>query len=316
MKVPNGENTNCICEVCGKRFHRKPSQIKKMKKHYCSYECHYIDKKRYMSGELNHQYGLKGSKNASWQSDRYESRYGYIQVRCLNHPFRDKAGFVFEHRLVAEKYLLTDENSVEIDGRKYLKPEYVVHHKNFDRTDNRPENLQVLTKEQHQALHAKLNPRARNELGQFVADEAETIKVKRVTNTAIIPKRQSIGAAGYDLYADIQNPVEVEPHKAAMVFSGVAFSIPQNYFGAIYARSGLAIKEGLRPATCVSVIDSDYRGNVGLPIYNDSDTKKTINPHERVAQIVFQKALMVDLEVVDHLDDTERGANGFGSSGV
>ena len=312
--VPNEEWYNCTCDVCGKLFHRKPSHIKKSKRHYCSKACHYIDKQNYMSGEGNHQYGLKGPANASWGSDKKESRFGYIQRRCLDHPFRDKADFVFEHRLVAEKYLLTEENSVEIDGKKYLKPDYVVHHKDFDRKNNRPENLQVMTKAEHQAFHSKLNPRQTNALGQFVAEQS-AIKVKRVTPTAIIPERKSIGAAGYDLCADIDHPVTIQPHSTMMLYSGIAFSIPRNYYGAIFARSGLSVKEGLRPATCVSVIDSDYRGNIGLPMHNDSEVTRVINPNDRIAQIVFQKAITPELVVVDELDETDRGDKGFGSSG-
>ncbi len=288
MLEPNvgetGTQNNCQCDVCGKRFHRKPSQIEKSKRHYCSVACHAAAKALLMRGAGNHQYGLKGSANASWKSDMKETRYGYIAVRCLEHPFRDKSGFVLEHRLVAEEYLLTDENSVEIDGRRYLNPDYVVHHKNFDRMDNRPENLAVLSHAEHQRLHLNLNMHGRNEKGQFEKETPDTIKVKRVTETALI-------------------------------YSGIAFAIPKNYFGAIYARSGLATRCGLRPATCVSVIDSDYRGNVGLPIHNDSDKERTIMPHERVAQIVFQKALVPELEVVSSLEKTERGENGFGSSG-
>lgn len=305
---------NCTCDVCGKSFHRKPSQILTRKRHYCSQACHYIGKREYMRGENNHQYGLKGAMNASWKSDEKESRYGYKQLYCPEHPFRDGANCVFEHRLVAEEYLLTDENSVEINGKKYLKPEYVVHHKDFDRKNNAPENLQVMTFAEHQSFHAKLNPRERDASGRFVPEQ-ESIKVKRVTATAIIPERKTIGAAGFDLYADIDAPVIVRPHTTVMIYSGIAFSIPDGYFGAIYARSGLSVKSGLRPATCVSVIDSDYRGNVGLPMHNDTDTERVINPNERVAQIVFQKALTPKLEVVAELDNTERGDNGFGSSG-
>lgn len=307
---------NCKCDVCGKEFYRKPSHIKKAKGHYCSKKCHYIAKKAYMLGGGNHQFGLKGSKNATWQSDVRESSYGYIQIRCLDHPFREKDDFVFEHRLVAEKYLLTSENSVRINGKKYLKPGFVVHHKNFDRKDNRPENLEVLTFSEHQKLHASLNQNKRNEKGQFVKDEPNTIRVKRVTETAIVPERKTIGAAGFDLYADISEPVKIQPHETKLVFSGIAFEIPKNYFGAIYARSGMSVSLGLRPATCVSVIDSDYRGNIGLPIHNDSEMERVILPHERVAQIVFQKALIVDLEVVNELDETDRGEKGFGSTGV
>lgn len=142
-----------------------------------------------------------------------------------------------------------------------------------------------------------------------------TIKVKKLSDTAILPQRQSIGAAGYDLYADIDVAVTIMPHETVIIQSNIAFEIPQGYFGAVYARSGLSTKLGIRPATCVSVIDSDYRGSVGLPIHNDSNMPRTIEPHERVAQIVFQKALVADLELVDSLEDTERGSGGFGSTG-
>ena len=91
------------------------------------------------------------------------------------------------------------------------------------------------------------------------------IKIKRLTPTAIIPKRQSDGAAGYDLYIDSAEPIKIPPHSTVMFQSNIAFQIPDGFFGAVYARSGLSTKEGIRPATCVAVIDSDYRGSVGLP---------------------------------------------------
>ncbi len=143
----------------------------------------------------------------------------------------------------------------------------------------------------------------------------EFIKIKMLSDTAVFPRRSTIGAAGYDLYVDSKVPIEIKPHETVLVQSNIAFEIPKNYFGAIYARSGLSTKQGLRPATCVSVIDSDYRGSVGLPIHNDSEQTRIVEPYERVAQIVFQKALIVDLELVDSLEDTDRGNNGFGSSG-
>jgi dUTP pyrophosphatase len=143
----------------------------------------------------------------------------------------------------------------------------------------------------------------------------ETVRVKRTTETAIIPERKSIGAAGFDLCIDSDTPIVVPPHSTVMVQSGIAFEIPQGYFGAVYARSGISTRESIRPATCVSVIDSDYRGSVGLPLHNDTDTERIIEPYSRVAQIVFQKALIVDLEFVDELGESERGENGFGSTG-
>lgn len=141
------------------------------------------------------------------------------------------------------------------------------------------------------------------------------VKVKKLTETAIIPEQKSICAAGYDLYADIENPVNIKPHETVMIKSGIAFEIPEGYFGGIYARSSVSTKLGLRPSTCVSVIDSDYRGEVGLPMHNDTNTTKTIIPHERICQIIFQKKEDVELIEVKNLSKTERGNNGFGSTG-
>lgn len=311
----NWNNVECL--FCGKKFHLKPSAIKRAKTHYCSKTCQNKAKAVYMKGEGNHQYGLKGEKNASWNGKTKKiTSYGYIQVRVPEHPFADKQGWILEHRIIAEKYLLNEKNSVVINGNRYLDPKYCVHHKNFDRMDNRIENLSVMTKGEHKVLHCKLNPMERNDKGMFIKyNPEEIVKIKKVTDTAIKPRRLSIGAAGYDLYIDSSEPVTIPPHSTVMVQSNIAFEIPDGYFGAIYARSGLSTKEGIRPATCVSVIDSDYRGSVGLPLHNDTDEEKIIEPFARVAQIIFQKALIVELELVDSLEDTERGNGGFGSTG-
>lgn len=147
---------NCECPICKKKFHLKPYQLKKYSIHYCSKECHRLAKMEYMKGEKNHQYGLKGNKNSSWKSDRKITNYGYIKIRCLNHPFRDTDDMVFEHRLIAEKYLLNDENSIEINGKKYLKPEFIVHHKDMNKINNEVSNLQIMTLKEHTSLHLKL----------------------------------------------------------------------------------------------------------------------------------------------------------------
>lgn len=154
---------NCICEVCGKPYHMKQSHINKYGSKYCSIECHAIAKKEYMKGDKNHQYGLKGDKNASWKSDERISYYGYRLIRCLNHPFANCDGFVFEHRLIAEKYLLNDNNSIIIDSKKYLNPEFVVHHIDFNKLNNTKENLCVMLLGEHRSLHHKLRNN-RNEL--------------------------------------------------------------------------------------------------------------------------------------------------------
>lgn len=307
---------NCVCPICGTKFHKKPSAIKKCKNSYCSKECHRIAKMEYMSGEKNHQYGLKGPKNATWSGQlRRVNKFGYIKLYIPEHPFADEYGWVLEHRVIAEKHLMTAKHSIEINGKPYLSPECVVHHRNFDRADNRVENLVIMSKSEHQSLHAGLNTPDRDEYGRFQKNEFP-VKIKKVTDTAKLPTKGSEEAAGYDLYVDSDSAVEIGPHQTVMLQTNIAFQIPRGYYGAVYARSGISTKRGLRPATCVSVIDSDYRGSVGVPMHNDSDQAQTIDAYERVAQMVILRAPEVRLVLVDSLEETERGSNGFGSSGV
>ena len=141
------------------------------------------------------------------------------------------------------------------------------------------------------------------------------INLKRLTETAIIPTRQHEGDAGYDLYADIQEPITIKPHMTNMVHTGIAIEIPDGYFGAVFARSGLASKHGLRPANCTGVCDSKYRGEYMVALHNDSIVEKVINPRDRIAQLVIMPYLNVEFNEVDELSNTERGEGGFGSTG-
>ena len=267
-----------------------------------------------MKGEGNHQFGLIGEKNPTWKGGKRKTCYGYISVYTPEHPFGDKTTKrVFEHRLIAEKYLLDKENSIEINGKRYLKPEYDVHHIDFDRTNNDVNNLIVLKKSEHRKLHCKMNPQNRNtETGRFAAN---VVPFKKVKNTAKIPECATSDSAGYDMFAETDNPIIIKPHECVMIKSGVAMACPRGYAGFVFARSGLSVKYGLRPATCVSVIDADYRGEIGLPIRNDSDEERVINPHDRIAQMVFLPILKPEIEIVERLDETKRAQNGFGSTG-
>lgn len=146
---------NCECPVCGAKFHAKKCRLKRTKyKPCCSLACSKKYRSTYTNGEKNHQFGLKGNKNASWKRDRKITRYGYIAVRALNHPFRDSDDFVFEHRLIAEKYLLDDTNSVIVNGKRYLNPNLVVHHIDFNKQNNEVSNLRIMEKSDHSRLHA------------------------------------------------------------------------------------------------------------------------------------------------------------------
>ena len=141
------------------------------------------------------------------------------------------------------------------------------------------------------------------------------IRMMRITEKGKLPTRGSEYAAGYDLYANNDEPITIMPNEIKQIFTDIAMEIPTGYFGAVYARSGLATKQGLRPPNCVGVIDSDYRGNIGVGLINDTDIPQIIQPHERVAQIVIQPCLDVEFELVDELSETERGTGVFGSTG-
>ena len=162
---------NCVCPICGKSFFVKQSLKNRIShKVCCSKECSAKYRSIWFSGSGNHQYGLLGELNPTFKSNEKKSVYGYILVNSPNHPFKNGGGFVFKHRLVVEENAdkFDDKYFVEIDGKKYLSPKYEVHHINENRIDNRIENLMILTKGEHRAIHNRLHPRQRNELGQFI----------------------------------------------------------------------------------------------------------------------------------------------------
>ena len=138
-----------------------------------------------------------------------------------------------------------------------------------------------------------------------------------LNNETKAPLRGSNEAAGYDLYANItEDFIEINPHETKKIGTGIAMEIPDGYFGAVFARSGLATKEGLRPSNCVGVIDQDYRGEIIVTLHNDSDSVRFITPGERIAQLVIIPYLEVEFNKVDKLNTTSRGGGGFGSTGV
>lgn len=141
------------------------------------------------------------------------------------------------------------------------------------------------------------------------------INIKKLTVTAILPERGSAYAAGYDLFADIQEVQEIHPHETKMISTGLSMEIPEGYFGGVFARSGLSSKEGLRPANCVGVVDADYRGPVCVALHNDSEVVRSVQPGQKIAQMVVVPFLAVEFEEVEALSDTVRGEGGFGSTG-
>lgn len=142
-----------------------------------------------------------------------------------------------------------------------------------------------------------------------------SVQIKKLNKNAQLPARGSDQAAGYDLHACLEQPLEIAPGATVMVGTGLAFALPQGYFGGVFARSGLSVKQGLRPANCVGVIDSDYRGECMVALHNDSGEVRTLAPGDRVAQLVVLPYLPVSFCEVSELDETNRGEGGFGSTG-
>lgn len=142
------------------------------------------------------------------------------------------------------------------------------------------------------------------------------ISIQLLNDLAKVPTRGSEYAAGYDLYAATDYIIDIAPHSTVKIGTGVAMELPEGTFGAIFARSGLATKKGLRPANCVGVCDSDYRGEYIVPLHNDTDEVMSIEPGERIAQLIIMNFNPIEFNVVDSLSDTERGSGGFGSSGM
>ena len=145
----------------------------------------------------------------------------------------------------------------------------------------------------------------------------ETLKIRKVSENAIIPKRATGGSAGLDLCACIDKPITLNGGETALIPTGLAIELPSAEYGAfVFARSGLAIKRGIGLLNSVGVIDSDYRGEIKVGVINQISEAYTIEPGERVAQMVIMPVSMMPVEEVETLGETDRGAGGFGSTGT
>ena len=143
----------------------------------------------------------------------------------------------------------------------------------------------------------------------------DRLHVKLLRENAKLPENQTSGSAGYDLAACIEKEVTMEPGQTHMVGSGIAIALPPGYAAFVYARSGLGIKHGIIPANCVGVIDSDYRGEIIVALKNTSTKAFTVTPGDRIAQLVITKCELPELIQSNELEETNRGAGGFGSTG-
>lgn len=141
------------------------------------------------------------------------------------------------------------------------------------------------------------------------------VKIKKLNSNAVIPTKGSEESAGMDLYSCTSERIVIMPHETAAIHTGIAVELPKGTFGGIFARSSLACKKGLAPANKAGVVDSDYRGEMIVALHNHSNLPQTIEPMERVAQLIILPYIPAEFEEVEKLSDTERGTGGFGSTG-
>ena len=141
------------------------------------------------------------------------------------------------------------------------------------------------------------------------------VRVKRVLEGAKLPTYGSAWAAGADLYACLEETVTIQPGETVFIPTGIALEVPQGCAGLIYARSSMGAKRGLAPANKVGVIDSDYRGQVMVALHNHSALPQSVEPQERIAQLLITPVYTPGFVETEELSDTQRGAGGFGSTG-
>lgn len=144
----------------------------------------------------------------------------------------------------------------------------------------------------------------------------QQIKIKKLSENAVIPTYGSEFSAGADLYALVDGTLTIKPHETVLVHTGLSMEIPEGFGGFIFARSGLASKKGLAPANKVGVVDADYRGEIMVALHNHSEVPAEIANGERIAQMVFLPFLSAEFIESETLSDTVRGAGGFGSTGT
>ena len=141
------------------------------------------------------------------------------------------------------------------------------------------------------------------------------IKIKKLSESTILPTKAHDTDACFDIYASLDEGISIRPHRTRKIPVGFSTEIPHGYYAAVYARSGLGINKGLRPANCVGIIDSDYRGEWVVALHNDSNQAQLISPGDRIAQFIINEVIPCSLEEVFELSDTVRGEGGLGSSG-
>lgn len=142
------------------------------------------------------------------------------------------------------------------------------------------------------------------------------MKIKIISKSGIVPRYETTGSAGFDLPAYTEEPIVLQPGERKLIPTGIFMELPQGYEAQVRARSGLAIKNGIGLVNGIGTIDSDYRGELCVPLINWGQEPFSIENGQRIAQVVIARYEQAELELTDVLEETERGAGGFGHTGV
>lgn len=233
--------------------------------------------------------------------------YGYTIVKCpiCGEPTLDRfwicdnCGWEFDGAVFPEHYSSANKCTVQEYQNNYLKKH----------------NLPIANDVKQDRMESGLDTgftRGTEKITPLVS-----LQIKKCSNTAILPTKAHDTDACYDLYADLngQSFITIAPHTSFSIRSGISTSIPKGYFAAVFARSSLGCKKGLRLANSVGIIDSDYRGEWLIILRNDSNETRVVHHGDRVAQFAILPVLTTELIEVSELDETDRGCGGFGSSG-
>ena len=308
---------NCKCVVCGKEMYVKPNRLKRVKNGCtCSKVCDTKRRRGWNSGEKNPQYGVRGEQNASFKSIKKVNSAGYVTVYKPEHPFCNGAYRVLEHRLIVEENadLYEPRFFIEIGGKKYLRKEFQVHHKNEIKNDNRVENLQVVTKSEHRKLHNTQKELIKRRNGKIYAfiKKGESIPIKiKLYGDGRVPVRKTAGSACYDCFANEE--VVIPKGERRKVGLGFGLDMPYMFEAIIRPRSGLSLK-GID--SCIGTIDEDFKSEISAILANNSGEDFEVKKGDRICQLAIRKYERFCFLVTDELSETERGEGGWGHTGV
>jgi len=305
------KETNVICYVCNKPFYLKPSHLALRKykdKVTCSRECKAkIDSER-MTGEGNHQYGLKGEDNASFKSGIRISSYGYVLIKDSNHPRAWADGYIPIHRLIMEEFLLAQEEYEyleNINGRYVLSSEYEVHHIDENKLNNSIANLEVLYGREHKSIHGIVNYQHRT------VDILGRLQPKIGLKSGKVSRANSLDA-GMDVYATEEKIIKAG--NSSILDTDLRIDIPPGQVGLLWSRSGLSCKYNIEVGA--GCIDSGYQGEIKVHLYNHGLEDYKVKAGDKIAQLLILDVNISAWETIaDYSENSDRGNNGFGSTG-